>query len=134
MPALKVPDTIAELGECDAFENLYDRVPHLFHNAPNTADVFIGARAAFVEFLTNTTYRSKRTIDEPDDCSQGYLVWRQAEPITTRDTALAFKDAGRAQVIEDLFKESLRDVLLVGNRLNANDIGRGIEAEDNQGT
>ena len=132
MPALKLADAIAKLRESDALENFHDGVAHFLHDTADAADVLVGAGALFVKFFTDATDGGEGAFDKANDTGESNLIGWQAEAIPAGDAAAAFEDAGGAQVIEDLFEETLGNVLLVGNGLDANDFFTGIKAEHDQ--
>ena len=133
MLALKLPDAVAKLGERDAIQDFDDGIAHFLHDASNAAELFVRAGAAFVEFFADATDGSKRAFDEADDARQSDFFRRKFETITTGNSSAAFENASRAEVVENLFEETLGDVLLVGNGLDANDFFVGIQPEDDEG-
>ena len=129
---LKLADAIAKLGERDAVQDFDDRIAHLFHDTADTAELFVGAGAAFVKSFTDATNGCERAFDKANDAGKGDFIRRKFEAITAGNPAAALKNACGAQVVEDLFEETLGNVLLVGNGLDANDFLVGIEPEDNK--
>jgi hypothetical protein len=129
---LELADAVAELGESDAFEDFHDGVANLFHHAADATDIFVGAGTLLVKFFADATDGCERAFDEADDAGECDFIRREAQAITAGYAAAAFENAGGAQVVEDLFEETLGNVLLVGDGLDANDFFVGVEAKHDQ--
>ena len=132
MLPLKLANAVAELRERHAVQDFHNRVAHFFHDAANAAELFVWAGAALVEFLTHATDRCERTFNKADHARERDFVGRKFKPITAGNSATAFENAGGAEVVEDLFEETLGNVLLVGDGLDANDFFFGIEPENDE--
>ena len=57
----------------------------------------------------------------PDDLRERDFFRRTTQAIAARDAAFALDDARGLEVIEDLFEETLRNILLAGDFLDAHD-------------
>lgn len=131
---LQAAPAFAELGDGDSLHDLDHSFPHLFHDASDGAARFIRAGALFVKPLADTTDRCQSTFDMPDDYGERDFFRPPGEAVTPSHPAFALDDACRPQVVEDLFEETLGNVLLFGNRLNPNHGLVVVEAQNEQGS
>ena len=132
MFALELFHAIAELGQCDTFENLDDRVADFFHDAADAAFLFVGARAFLVKVFANATHWREGAFDQTNNAGEGDFFGRHPEAVPAGEATLAFEDSGGPKIIQDLLQETLWDVLLLGNGVDAEDLFSRVQSQDNQ--
>ena len=99
----------------------HDGVASILHHAADGAAGFIRAGAFLVKIFTHATDRRERAFDVADDFRQIDAFGSAAQAIAAGHAAFAFDEVGGLEVVENLFQETLRDVLLPRDFLDAND-------------
>lgn len=130
--ALEKSDAFAKLGEGDGLEDFDDGFADFFHDAANPAFLFAGTTATFVKTLTHATDWRERAFDQADDFGEVDFFGRKLEAVAAGNAAFAFEEAGRLEVIEDLFEEAFGNVLGGRDRLDSNDGVAVIQAQNDQ--
>lgn len=131
--ALELADPVAKIGNRHPIEDRDDGIANLLHDASDAALRFIGAGAPFVKTLADATHRRERTFNMADHRGEGDVLRWSIEAVTAGDAATAFDDASRLEVIEDLLKEPLGDVLLLGDRADWHNTVAMVHAKDHEG-
>ena len=134
MFALKLAHPIAELSDSDTLKNLHDSITHFFHDAADATDIFVRASAPLIKFFADAAYGGKRAFEVANDGRECHVLRRGSEPIAAEHAATALDDTRRAEVIKNLFKKALGDVLLRRDGLDRNYVFVVVQTENNQST
>ena len=130
---MEVAPAFAEFGEGDALDNLHDGFTDFFHHAADGATGFIRAGAFFVEAFADATDGRQGAFDVADDDGERDFLGAAGEAIAAGDAAFALDDAGGFEVVQDLFEETFGNVLVLRNRLDADDRLVVVQRQDEQG-
>lgn len=117
---LEATPAFAKFSYCEAFHDFYHGFPDFLHDAADGATRFIGAGTFFVEPFADATDGCERAFDMPDDHRQGDFFGTPGQAVSACDTAPALDDSGGFEIVENLLQKTLGNVLLFGNRLDAN--------------
>ena len=130
---LKFVPAFTEFGNGNALSDAHDGLAHLFHHAADDAARLVGAGALFIELLADATDRGQRALDVAHDRGECDFLRPLGQTIPAGNSAPAFHNAGGFEVIENLFEESLGDILLVRDGLDAHQGLVVVQAQDQQG-
>src|SRR6185369_14929427 len=118
---LKLMPPFAQLRDRHPLGYLHHCFPDFLHRAPDGAARLIRTRAFLVKPLAHTTHRRQRTFDVPHHRRQRDFFGRLRQPVSPRHPAPALHDSSRLEIIQNLLEETLRNVLVLRDRLNSND-------------
>ncbi len=130
---LESAPALAQFSYGYALNDFHHGFAHFLHHAPDGAARFIGTGTLFVETLADTTNWCESAFDMPNDYRQRDFLRPTRKAIATGNAAFALHDSSRAEVVEDLFEETLGDVLLLRDGLNPDHRRPVVQTEHQQG-
>jgi hypothetical protein len=107
---------LANLRNRDFFGNLHNGIADFFHHAANRATRFIRAGTFLVEALADATDRRQGAFDVAHHTRQRDVMGRFRQAIPSGNASFALDQAGGFQIGENLFEETLRNILLGRDR------------------
>src|ERR1043166_1372837 len=129
---LQLTRAFDEVGDGDAFGDFDNGFAHFFHEGANGATGFVRTRTFFVEVLADATDGGERAFDVANNGGERNFFGWPGQAVAADDSAAALDDAGGFEIVENLLKKALGNVLRVGDCLDSHDAVVILESENQQ--